>query len=352
MNITFILPGIPNRPIGGFKIIFEYANRLTIRGYKVNILFECSKNLMCIKNLNFIRKILSNILIYYYPKWFNLNKNIVKKCIFEINNNSVPDSDIIVATSVRTSTGVFNLDKKKGKKIYFIQDFECWKEWTPEMVCKTYSLGMKNIVIANWLKKIVDKYSIEKSILIRNGIDFNIYNIDIPIEKRNKYTISMLYHIGEHKGCKYGIQTLILLKKIYPQLIVNMFGVVKSPKNIPKWINYIYKPDSKKLRTIYNNSAIFICSSIKEGFGLTGAESMACGCAYVSTDYGGVREYTIDNENVLLSLPKDVEALKKNIQLLIENDALRIEMAKNGYKYINKILNWNNSVNAFEKLMK
>jgi hypothetical protein len=37
MRITFVLPMYLNRPAGGFKIIYEYANRLQTRGYEVTL---------------------------------------------------------------------------------------------------------------------------------------------------------------------------------------------------------------------------------------------------------------------------------------------------------------------------
>ena len=37
--ITFILPRTGETPIGGFKVVYEYANRLVEDGYTVNIVY-------------------------------------------------------------------------------------------------------------------------------------------------------------------------------------------------------------------------------------------------------------------------------------------------------------------------
>lgn len=42
MRITLVLPGYSKAPIGGFKMVFEYANRFVTRGHKVSIVFDCS----------------------------------------------------------------------------------------------------------------------------------------------------------------------------------------------------------------------------------------------------------------------------------------------------------------------
>ena len=37
--ITFILPRTGEEPIGGFKVVYEYANRLAKDGYHINIVY-------------------------------------------------------------------------------------------------------------------------------------------------------------------------------------------------------------------------------------------------------------------------------------------------------------------------
>ena len=48
-------------------------------------------------------------------------------------------------------------------------------------------------------------------------------------------------------------------------------------------------------------------------------EAMACECAIVSTDVGGLRDYGIPGETVLLSPPRNPEALAQNLIALLEN---------------------------------
>ena len=78
---------------------------------------------------------------------------------------------------------------------------------------------------------------------------------------------------------------------------------------------------------------------------------MACGAAYVASDYGGVHEYTTDGRNVLLSAPKDVDGLVEHVAYLFDHDDKRIALAKQGYEDIQR-LDWNKSVDKFENVMK
>lgn len=351
MKINFVLLEPKRRPSGGYKMVYEYANRLSARGHEVAIIFNCYEDWQRRSKVpDFIKYLWYHLRVKYLPRWFSLNPNVKKICSYKVVNETVvPEADIVCATAVSTASFVSSLPQSKGKKMYFIQGFEAWGDWTPEMVKRTYHLGLKNVVIAKWLQKILKEADAE-CVLIPNGIDFDVFNIDIPIASRRKHVISMLYHVSPHKGSKYGVEAIIRLKQKYTDLQAIIFGARKRPENLPTWIQYVQNASQKQLREIYNRSTVYLYPSIKEGFGLTGAEAMACGAAYVASDYGGVHEYTENARNVLLSPPKDADGLVKNVTYLFEHDDKRIELAQHGYEDIQR-LDWNKSVDKFEAVM-
>ena len=88
-----------------------------------------------------------------------------------------------------------------------------------------------------------------------------------------------------------------------------------------------------------------------EGFGLPPIEAMACGCAVVVTNVGGVPDYAINGETVLASPPRNPEILAQNIIKLIENEDERKRIAENGYNYV-KQFTWDRATNQLEKVFK
>lgn len=144
-----------------------------------------------------------------------------------------------------------------------------------------------------------------------------------------------MYHEDERKGIKTLVPVINRLKSEYPQLIVNSFGAYEKPDFID--IDYYTEyATPKMLHEIYNNSAIFICSSYEEGFGLTGAESMACGCALVTTETNGSREYA-DESNAMICRAKDVNDMYLKIKYLLENHDELHKLANKGASDIKKM---------------
>lgn len=94
-----------------------------------------------------------------------------------------------------------------------------------------------------------------------------------------------------------------------------------------------------------------MCSSINEGYGLTGLEAMACGCALCSSEYPGVYEYAKDGYNALLSPIKNSEALANNVSRIFEDDDLRNNLVNNGQESIKEGFTWEIATNKFEQTL-
>lgn len=331
MKICFVLPGYPRRPIGGYKIVFEYANELVKDGYEVNILFQNNDALKGYPLPEFLKLRFIKLFTKLEPRWFTLDKRI-KKLSFRNDNclNEINSTDIAIATAL--STAAFTKQTFKNSKLcYFIQDFENWNGISKEEVYDTYNMGFKNIVVSKSLKEVVDSHSSNKSIYVQNPIDTDTYKIQNPIQNRSSNLVGMLYHKNPAKGSKYALAALKKVKMDFPELHLIMFGTADKPKNLPDWIEYHQNASQDETIRIYNKVSIFVSATIFEGFGLTGLEAMACGAALVSTDYSAVREYA-NESNSMLSPVKNIDLLSKNIESLMNDADKRIEIAAKGHE--------------------
>ena len=348
LKICFVLPGYTRQAIGGFRIVYEYANRLSDRGYEIYIICINKDIMEQFWIPSKIKNIIANYLTHRGPKWFSINNNV--KLLSATNKKdfqSLKEIDIVIATAVNTVKYVQD-NIKCSKRLYLIQGFENWK-YGNEYCYKTYQAGFQNIVISKWLKDIVDEYSLQPSVLIKNPIDLNNYKVVVPQSKRKLHTIGLLYHSMESKGVKYSIEAIQILKRIYVDLEVYMFGVPSKPRNL-SWVHYIKEATQEQTVEIYNKVTVWMCASIDEGYGLTGLEAMACGAVLISTQYTGVLEYAKNEYNALLSPIKDVNALVTNTCRVFNDSGLRQCLIDNALQTV-KSFEWDIAVNKMENII-
>ncbi|SEN11918.1 glycosyltransferase family 4 protein [Lihuaxuella thermophila] len=338
MNITFILPGYPSEPSGGFRVVYEYANHLVERGHEVSVVhpaYTYSSGHPIYRSTS--------------PRidWQYIHEKVRMIYAPSLDEKYIPDADAVIATAWFTADYVHHYSHRKGKKFYFIQSFVTWYGF--DKVKRTWLLPLNKIVISKWLYQLGLKFGVPVTDItyIPNAIDHNKFRLINPISKRPK-TIAMLYSRIRIKGSCDGIKALQLAKMAIPDLHAVLFGVPKRSTEIPGWMDYIQTPSQEDLvDKIYNGSSIYLCSSWNEGWGLPASEAMACGCAVVSTKNGGSEEFCIHNQTALLSPPKNPDELAKNLILLLKNDPLRMKIAENGLQYIRKF-NYNKSTDLME----
>lgn len=349
MRITFCLPNQNYRtPIGGFKIVYEYANRLVGLGHQVGIVYCTQNTLAKYKMPEQAKMICSDVIVKLSPKWFPLDRRVRRISAHEISDRYVPTSDVVFATAAKTALEVAKLSPTKGRKFYLIQGYENWTMSDLELI-NTYCLGFTNVVVSNWLYEVVKPYS-DNTYCIKNPVDTNKFKVITPIAERNKFTFGFLYHDGEYKGTNYTIEVLRLVKVNYPRVRILAFGNPTRPSNLPEWVEYHRNASQEEVINLYNKCSIFVCSSIIEGFGLTGLESMACGCAFITSGYKGAFEYCEHNRNALVSPVRDVKAMYNNIDYLLQNDRERQRIAQNAVKdAIN--FSWDNAIQKMARLL-
>lgn len=351
-SITILLPGGAPYPVGGIKVAFEYANRFVVDGFEVHVMMPMSllwsEHPLGEKLKSIIRYPQNLFTGKYKPyKWFDLDRRIQLHLVWSLRELFAPKTDAYIATSAETAEYLAAYKRvAKEQKYYFIQHYENWN-LCDARVRAGYRLPLQKIVIAQWLRKIVESEG-EQTAVVENGFDCNEFYQTIPFEAKEIQHICMLYHKLPIKGCDDGFETLRILKKRYPELQATLFGMPEMPPDLPSWITYCQNPSKSQLNNIYNKAAIFMGTSHFEGWGLTIGEAMMCGAAVACTDNEGYKEMAIDGKTALLSPIKQPQALADNITKLIENDELRHTIAQGGTTYIASFTQ-DNAYNKFKK---
>ncbi len=352
MRIGFILPYFSEKPIGGYKVVYEYASRLSGRGHQVTVIHPWH-----LKKLNGLELVKAAIRAYQagnksrHQFWFQHLDEVTMAFVPVPSARWIPDLDAIIATGWRTASWVSALPPRKGQKYYLIQHYETW-DGEASAVDATWTLSLHKIVIARWLYQLgVEKFSQgEFMTYIPNGIDLNALRLENPIADRVPYRVGMLYHENLWKGTEDGIAALEEVKRRIPELEVMLFGTSPRADAIPAWMSYMRLPSPEDLLTFYNEIAIFVHPSWAEGWPLPPAEAMACGAALAAAANQGVQDYAEGDVTALLSPPRDPQALANNIVRLIDDQKLRQRIANTGYARIRQYT-WETAVSRLETLL-
>lgn len=348
MKITVVLPWYDNSmPSGGVLNVYGYVERLAKKGHIITIIYDCCKGKGKLKFPNRFtykkRKIntISQSCLYKM-------KNIQEIPVYCLNDNTVPDADYVIATALVTVYGVKKLSKNKGEKVYFIQGFENWGK-SEKRVYETYNFGMINLAVSKWLYQIVKEHAKGTTYYLPNAID-DCFSVTKSVEDRNPKSIGFMYVPIKTKGTYDLLKAIDIVHKNNPDIIVEAFGVYHKNEDIPEYIKYTYNPSREQLRDIYNRCAIFVCASWLEGFGLTAGESMKCGCCLVTTNNKGILDFSNNEKTALICEPKNIEMLAEKIKYIINDNDMRISIARAGNDIIQKF-NWNNSIANLERIL-
>jgi glycosyltransferase involved in cell wall biosynthesis len=355
--VTFVLPFGGVTPIGGFKIVYEYANRLSGRGWHVRVAHPVfSEGPTEIVSTPIVarmrqrlgyhwRRIRNDYRDYRPDSWFNVSPDVELIYPETAESRHLPRSDVWIATAWQTAKWA---EHYEGAHLYLIQSLETWGG-PEEAVMSTWKLPFKKVVIARWLEDVGHSLG-EPTTYIPNGLDFQTFGMDICPADRDPGTVAMLYHEMALKGSADGLLALQIAKRKMPALKATLFGVFDPPVELPRWIEYQRHPPQRRLRGLYNKAAIFLSPSWAEGWPLPPAEALQCGAALVATDIGGHREYAHHGETALLSPPKAPQALAENIIRLLEDRELRLKLAYQGHRHIQQFT-WDRAVTSFESVL-
>lgn len=355
LDIKIVMRFHKNKPNGGAKIMFEYANYLVEKGHNIILSF--------VSNTPFSERKYNKLLFFKYfwiymenvskqkkINWIKLNRNIRIETRYSIDKRIVDNpQQLVIAFDYGVALSLVEHVKNTKQCVYLVQHDEK-VYYSKNVVRRAWKLPIKKIVISTWLYKKINKVDPGNVVLIKNYVDKKHFYLINSIKNRKKI-VSLIAHPNPYKGTKVAVKALKIVKRKIPDLQVLMFGAQKPDKNLPDYYKYFQLANESTLRNqVYNQSAVYVLPSVLEGWGLTATEAMACGCALVSTRNGGVEDFGIDKISALLCDVNDVNEMAKEIEELLLNVFERTRIAKNGIKKVNS-LNFENSAELFEKTL-
>jgi glycosyltransferase involved in cell wall biosynthesis len=244
----------------------------------------------------------------------------------ELAPETVPDADVILLyINAPADEPFFGLPESKGEKMLMFQGYT---EPGSETVRSRLRLGLRVVAPSQWLTEDARQLG-SRATHTPYGLDSEIFFPGRPAHEREA-VVSMLCHSLDWKGTDDGIAALEIVRNARPETKFKLFGV--GEPDFPA-AEFRARLSRTEVASLLRESAVFVCASWEEGFGMPGLEAQACGTALATTDTKGSRDYAIDERTALVSPPRDSEALAGNILRFLDDVELRNRVATEGADY-------------------
>ena len=374
MNICYVLPGFSINPGGGFRIVYQHAKLLRVRGHTVYLLHPLKEyNLFQKTKVNRsagrLRRLLKEI------KTFLLSFDIVRQTTFKFQKlilltriNDLPFSsmllipelaeehiprnlDILVATWWETAFFVESISSSLvHKKFFLCQHYEIWGGPEP-LVRQAYEFKSLNLIcVSKWVHdEIIKRHNRESEIII-NGPVFNFF----PYRKKNNSGLLKVGYIfrDTHSFKGYDVFRAINIELLENKNIHFLVAGLEPPADSALRFKYVRTNSLRKMRKFYNLIDVLLFSSTSEGFGLPIIESMACGTPVISTPVGIAPEIIIDTINSFLVPEINIKMIvDKIIAFSIMTVQERKSMSEKAINTSNEF-KWDKQINLLENIFK
>jgi glycosyltransferase involved in cell wall biosynthesis len=354
MRISFVLPDANLG--GGTRIIAIYAERLKQRGHDVLVVSTPLRPLGLRDKLRSLRR---------GTGWpgkpdrppSHFDGVAVEHRVLErwrpIEDRDLPDADVVIATWWKTAEWVARLAPSKGAKAYFIQQYEANFGHPVDLVDRTWRLPLQKITCAQWLADLArDRFGDPHATASRNAIDHAMFHAP-PRGKQGRPTVGMMYADSVVKACDVGLAAIAEVARQIPDLRLRVFGAMPPVPGLPlpSCADFIERPPQDRLRAIYAECDVYLCSSRSEGFAAPPYEAMACRCPVVSTRVGGPLELVEEGVNGFLVAVDDAPALADRLVRVLQTseDQWR-RMSDAAYATAGKYT-WDEATDTFERAL-
>jgi glycosyltransferase involved in cell wall biosynthesis len=105
-----------------------------------------------------------------------------------------------------------------------------------------------------------------------------------------------------------------------------------------------------ELVELYSHTAVFVCPSVYEPFGVINLEAMACAAPVVASAVGGIPEVVEDGETGLLSPPGRPDEIARAVRALLADPARAQAMGAAGRRRVEERFAWARVAERTEQL--
>ena len=203
----------------------------------------------------------------------------------------------------------------------------------------------------------------EKVTVVHNGTDPDQYYPDkaigLSLQKKlgfeNRKIIYSIARLVPTKGIDTVIESLTHIISNHPDVLYIIGGKGPYEAQLKERViqlgltDYVYFAGfvaDEDANAYYNMADLFVMISRREGpnvegFGIVFLEANACAKAVIGSRSGGIPDAVEDGQTGFLVEPNEPGSLAKQINVLFDNEQLRLKMGEQGRKRVLESFNWN-----------
>jgi hypothetical protein len=173
MRVTFVLPGYSGGPIGGFRVVYEYASGLARRGHEVTVLHPRQ-----IDAPTSARGHASTVvwLLRHRPRtsveWAQPDPRVRLLSIPWLTPRFVPSDDVVVATAWQTADVVAR--SAAGSGIHLVYDYEFYRSGDAAMrsrIGRSFRSGLQLIATSQAVSEMLIECGVRPATKVTAAID-------------------------------------------------------------------------------------------------------------------------------------------------------------------------------------
>ncbi len=353
---------------GGFRVLEEIMNRLVDRGHDVIVTthdrspipFEMKARIKYIDMRPGRMKVrfksrAANVLLNnrISRRFFQTNVDYSPWAQIESDVENMPDCDINVAQCAFAAFSVYR--SGKGVPFHHMQHFEeiffLGDKYLEKVTDESCYLPVNRIANSIWLaNKMKERYGYDLPI-VNPAIDTSVFFPRPQENQSGKRKVLCYGRVDDWKGFPEALQAMKLVMRQRQDVEFLVYGRSPIPYEDPGApYTFLRNVTDDELARLYSNADVVLCPSWYESFPLPPLEAMACGAPVVTTRYG-TEDYARHEENSLVVMPKDINAMAQSIMRLLQDEDLGEQMGKKGIETA-KSFTWETAVDQMESIFK
>lgn len=336
-KILFLLHLPP--PVHGSSIVGQKIKDSKL----INSSFETTYiNLLISRTVDESGKTKISKILRFITSWFKLLSVLIKDkpnlCYFALTTTgSGFYKDVIL---------VFLLKLFRVKIVFHLHNKGIKKNEVKKINSLLYRYVFKNsnvILLSKYLYDDVKKFvSFEQLYICPNGVEDLRKNIKTTLEKQSEpIKILFLSNLIKSKGVFVLIEACkVLQQKGYTFLCefiggegdvtAHQFMMEVEKAGVSESVNYLGKKHGLEKEMAYQSADIFVLPTSNDCFPLVLLEAMQYGLTVISTKEGGIRDIVEENITGILVEQNNPAELADKIAVLLNNEAMRLEMGRAG----------------------